>query len=175
MPLDKGKEHIFSAILALFILTIWLYHYRKHGQLWLIMLFTGCAIGLFVQLTAVPSYNADRSRSRLGRAIYDAMHDDGATADAIIYKNDILDLYNEGYYTQKTIRKINNLANIDKKEPVIYLLTTDFPQYPDRVWKNLLETTYRGRKLYLFRGDIAKRKEFINRRNLMRTNTEQDK
>ena len=66
---------------------------------------------------------------------------------------------------QKKIRKLNDLAEIDKKEPVIYLLTIDFPQYPARTWKNIFETTYRDRKLFLYRGDIAKRKELINRRN----------
>lgn len=172
MPLNNGKEHIFSAILAFLVLSVWIYHYRRNGQLWLIMLFTGCAIAFFARLTVIPTLNNDRSRSMLGKAICDAMTSDNAPDTAIIYKNDILDLYNETYYTGRTIRKINNLANIDKKEPAIYLLTPEFPQYPERTWKNLYETTYRGRKLYLFRGDIAKRKEFINRRNLMRTNTE---
>ena len=64
------------------------------------------------------------------------------------------------------IDMINNLDDIDNKEKVIYLLTTDFPQYPERTWKNLFETTYRGQKLILYRGEVAKRKELINRRNL---------
>ena len=76
---------------------------------------------------------------------------------------------------QKKIRKLNALADIDRKELVIYLLTTDFPQYPDRTWKNLFETTYRGRKLILYRGDIAKRKELINRRSLLRENSGEEK
>lgn len=165
LPLDNGKELIFSAILAFFCLSVWIYHYRKHGQLWLIMLFTGCAMGIFAQLTFIPFLNADRSRSQLGNAIFQAIEADGGSKDAVICKNGILDLYNEGHYMQKKIRKLNDLAEIDKKEPVIYLLTIDFPQYPARTWKNIFETTYRDRKLFLYRGDIAKRKELINRRN----------
>ena len=136
----------------------------------MIMLLTGCALGIFAQLTFIPAYNSNRSRSNLGRAVFNAIKTDGGKEDAIICKNGILDLYNEGYYMQKKIRKLNALADIDRKEPVIYLLTTDFPQYPDRTWKNLFETTYRGRKLILYRGDIAKRKELINRRSLLREN-----
>jgi hypothetical protein len=166
LPLVKGKELIFSAILFFLILSVWIYHYRKNGQLWMIMLFTGCAIGIFAQLTFIPAYNSDRSRSNLGQAFFNAVKIDGGGENAVIYKSGILDLYNEGYYMKNDIRKINDLADIDRKKPVIYLLTTDFPQYPDRTWKNLFETTYRGRKLVLYRGDIAKRKELINRRSL---------
>ena len=137
----------------------------------MIMLFTGCALGIFAQLTFIPAHNNDRSRGNLGRAVFNAIQDDGGKENAIIYKTGILDLYNEGYYMRKNICKINTLADIDRKEPVIYLLTTDFPQYPDRTWKNLFETTYRGRKLILYRGDIAKRKELFNRRSLLRENS----
>lgn len=175
LPLGNGKELIFSAILGFLVLSVWIYHYRKQGQLWLIMLLTGSALGIFAQLTFIPSYNADRSRSSLGRAVYEAIEKDNAAPHATIYKIDILDLYSEGHYMKKNIRKINNLENIDKKEPVIYLLTTDFPQYPERTWKNLFETTYRGRKLFLYRGDIAKRKELINRRNLLRASSGDEK
>lgn len=175
LPLDKGKDLIFSAILFFLILSVWIYHYRKNGQLWMIMLLTGCALGIFAQLTFIPAYNSNRSRSNLGRAVFNAIKTDGGKEDAIICKNGILDLYNEGYYMQKKIRKLNALADIDRKEPVIYLLTTDFPQYPDRTWKNLFETTYRGRKLILYRGDIAKRKELINRRSLLRENSGEGK
>ena len=141
----------------------------------MIMLLTGCALGIFAQLTFIPAYNSNRSRSNLGRAVFNAIKTDGGKEDAIICKNGILDLYNDGYYMQKKIRKLNALADIDRKEPVIYLLTTDFPQYPDRTWKNLFETTYRGRKLILYRGDIAKRKELINRRSLLRENSGEGK
>ena len=164
LPLEN-KDPIFSAILAFFGLSVWIYHYRKKGQLWLIMLFTGVSIGAFMQLTLIPYSTADRSRSQLGLNIRKAIEEDGGKNNVTVYKNDILDLYSESYYMNKKVRKINQLANIDKKEQTIYLLTTNFPQYPERTWKNLFETTYRGQKLYLYRGEIAKRKEFINRRN----------
>jgi hypothetical protein len=164
LPLEN-KDPIFSAILAFFGLSIWIYHYRKKGQLWLIMLFTGVSIGVFMQLTLIPYSTADPSRSQLGLNIREAIEEDGGKNNVTVYKNDILDLYSESYYMNKKVRKINQLANIDKKEQTIYLLTTNFPQYPERTWKNLFETTYRGQKLYLYRGEIAKRKEFINRRN----------
>lgn len=166
LPLTDGKERIFSAILAFFVISIWIYHYRKHGQIWLMLLFTGGAIGVFCQLTFVPYYNSDRSRSELGGTLRKIIADDGGKDDAVVYKNDILDLYSESYYMHKKVKKINNLDDIDNKEKVIYLLTTDFPQYPERTWKNLFETTYRGQKLILYRGETAKRKELINRRNL---------
>ncbi|MBR2509255.1 MAG: hypothetical protein IKB71_05865 [Lentisphaeria bacterium] len=165
LPLTNGKERIFSAILAFFALSIWIYHYRKHGQLWLIMLFTGGAIGLFCQLTFIPYINSDRSRSELGSRIRQIIEEDCNTNNAVVYKKDILDLYSESYYMHKEVNKIDSLDNIDNKKKVIYLLTTDFPQYPERTWKNLFETTYRGRKLCLYRGEITKRKELINRRN----------
>ena len=166
LPLTAGKERIFSAILAFFALAVWIYHYRKQGQIWLMLLFTAGAIGVFCQLTYIPYRNSDRSRSELGLKIRQVITDDGGNENAVVYKNDILDLYSESYYLHHKVKKINNLDDIDTKEKVIYLLTTDFPQYPERTWKNLLEITYRGQKLILYRGETAKRKELINRRNL---------
>lgn len=172
LPPEPNKDRIFSAIIAFMVISLWSYHYRKHGQIWLIMLFTAAAMGIFCQLTFIPFQNNDRSRSELGLAILKAINDDGGKQDAIIYKNNILDLYNESYYMKKTVIKINNFDDIDSKKNIIYLLTTDFPQYPERTWKNIFETTYRGQKLYLYRGETTKRKELINRRNNLSLATE---
>lgn len=166
LPLDK-KEHIFSAILAFFGISIWIYYYRKHGQIWLIMLITGVSVGFFYNLTFLPYNVADRTRSKLGRDIGDIVHKDSGTESNTIYKNNILDLYSESYYMNAKINKIQDFNDIDKDAEVIYLLTTGFPEFPDRTWKNLFETVYRGRKLYLYRGEKAKNIELFNRRNHM--------
>ena len=175
MPLNNNKEPVFGTILAFLLLALWMYHYRKYGQLWLIMFLTGVCIGFFCHLTFITRQNADRSRSQLGKAILRMIQFDGGNTNAIIYKNNILDLYSESYYMQTNVRKINNFDAIDKKAPVIYLLTTNFPQYSERTWKNLYETTYRGQKLYLCRGETAKRKELISRRRLRNNLQDEEK
>jgi hypothetical protein len=67
---------------------------------------------------------------------------------------DIVDLYGELYYADVKPIKIKNLTELPKKEKTIYILTTKFPQIPERSWTNLLGPgfQYNNNPLALWKG-----------------------
>lgn len=73
-----------------------------------------------------------------------------------LYKSNILDLYGELYYSGTEVRRILELDELPTTEEVVYLISTEFPQYPDRSWVNLLapDYSYRGHRLFLWKGTL---------------------
>jgi len=57
-----------------------------------------------------------------------------------IYKLNIAGLYGECFYLDIPVTSIADLSEISPSEPEVYLLSTGFPQLPERAWVKLADT-----------------------------------
>jgi hypothetical protein len=128
---------------------------KKTFPVWLILLGTSLSYGIFYGSVQNP-YKAqikENGKKELGKTIKNALAKDNAK-NPILYKLDIVDLYGELYYADVKPIKIKNLTELPKKEKTIYILTTKFPQIPERSWTNLLGPgfQYNNNPLALWKG-----------------------
>ena len=83
-----------------------------------------------------------------------------SAAPATVCKFNIADLYGECSLLNARIRKIASLEELPDNEETVYLLSTEFPQKPERNWTNLLpqDQTYRDRRICFWKG-VLRREE----------------
>ena len=125
----------------LIIIGVFIHLSKKTFPVWLILLSCSLSYGIFYASVQRP-YKAQVSTKRnLGITIKKALENDKAK-NAILYKLDIVDLYSELFYADVKPMKIKNLSELPKEEQTIYILTTQFPQIPERSWTNLLPMGY---------------------------------
>ena len=140
----------------------WIYYYRKNGQIWLILLSTSCSIGLFYYATMHKYRIQHRDRSIIGLKINESLNSENKEKLSV-YMINIGGFYNEGSYIDYPIIKINSLQDLPKNSEYVYLLSPNFPQYPDRIWTNFVRENYQDSAISLWRGDLPPESELINR------------
>lgn len=107
---------------------------RNRIPLWLAGVFIILAPMLFYWSVTRP-FNTNKTPKQIfAQEIQKVMPQESET----IYKLNIRGLYGELYYLNQPIQEIDNLNDLPKNE-VIYLLTTSFPQLPERSWVKLME------------------------------------
>ena len=129
---------------------------------WFTIILLSCSLsyGIFYASVQRP-YKAQVSTKRnLGITIKKALENDKAK-NAILYKLDIVDLYSELFYADVKPIKIKNLSELPTKEQTIYILTTQFPQIPERSWTNLLPMgySYNNNPLALWKGVLREQED----------------
>lgn len=141
------------AVLTLLLLALFLHWGRKSRPVWLMLLATSVAAGIFFWVVLQPYRAQDREKRELGERIAAALKTEPA---GVLYKSNILDLYGELYYSGATARKLQEPIRLPAGEKVVYLLGTEFPQQPDRVWTDLLPSgfTYKKHRLGLWKGEL---------------------
>jgi len=142
----------------MFLIGLILLFYRKI-QIWIVILFFGLTMGLFMWNVIIPYKAQAHGKQILGGRLREILRKEKIPADEIIYKSAIKDLYGECYYMGYQVKKIYTLKELPKEKDVIYLISTDYPQEPSREWTNLLTEIkqYRGRPIGLRRGVLKKR------------------
>jgi len=142
-----------GAVLALLLLALFLHWGRKSRPVWLLLLTTSVAVGIFFWVVLQPYRSQDHEKRELGARIAAALKPE---PPGTLYKGDILDLYGELYYSGAMVRKLQEPVRLPAGEKVVYLLGTEFPQQPDRVWTNLLPSdfTYKKHRLGLWKGEL---------------------
>ncbi len=147
-----------AALAALLLFAIF-FHFRRERSrpVWLLLLMTGVATGLFYWNAMTPYRAQSQVKRQLGRELRAALAADLARLDRpelIVYKYNIQDLYGECFYSGVTVRKIAALAALPPEDSVVYVLSTTFPQHPERIWSNLLapDKTYRNHQIGLWKG-----------------------
>ena len=124
-----------------------------------LLLCAAAGLGLAAWLCVIRPYRAqERNKREFGAMIAAAL---ARETPGRLYKSNILDLYGEIYYAGVGARKIQTLEELPADEPVVYLLSTEFPLFPDRNWTNLLAPgyTYRSHRLALWKGELRPREE----------------
>ncbi len=137
---------------ALLLALALLYHFwRRTRPVWLLLLLLAVGCGIYFWAVIQPYRSQENDKRMLGRDLRSALKGE---APPVLYKGKILDLYGELYYAGVPVRKVLEFAELPPAEPVVYLLSTEFPQLPERDWRNLLPPgyTYRGHRLSLWKG-----------------------
>lgn len=142
-----------SASLLLLLLALFLRWRRRSAPAWLVLLCTSIAAGVFFWVVLHPYRAQDREKREFGRTIANAMRKEPA---GLLYKSNILDLYGELFYSGKEVRKLQEPFQLPEEETFVYLLGTEFPQNPNRIWVNLLpqDYTYKKHRLGLWKGEL---------------------
>ncbi|MFA7230977.1 MAG: glycosyltransferase family 39 protein [Victivallaceae bacterium] len=148
-----GSIALVSGMLLLFV--------RRKPPLWIYLLILICGPLLFFWTVSMP-YRAQEAQKRtFGTELRKELDRDGASPNEVVYKGEILGLYGECCYMGRKVRKISALEEMSKEKKVVYLISTEFPQLPERNWKNLLptQTKYRDKRICLWRGEKIDNKE----------------
>lgn len=145
-------------ILILLILSIFLHCSYKTYPIWLVLLTTITATGIFYGMVIHPYRAQEETKRKFGEVIRHALYNQ---PHGTLYKSNILDLYGELFYAGAKVAKLQKLEDLPEKEETIYLISTEFPQYPDRSWSNLLPPNYSYRSHHLFLWKGVKRGEKI--------------
>jgi hypothetical protein len=142
---------------AMILISFYLVVGGRQRPLWVwILLLTSC-FSLFSWSLMTP-YRAQEAPKRImGEEMRRALDREEVSADEIIYKSRILDLYNECYYMGGHVRKISSLTELPVDRKTVYLISTEFPQMPERRWRNLLpeRMEYRNKRLCLYQGTLT--------------------
>lgn len=155
------------AAAATLLISLALLSGNPRRPVWLILLLTAVAGAVFYWQTMHPYRVGDHSKSELGKELREALLRDAAKLDPqfIVYKSDILDLYGECRYLGTRVQKIEALSELPQSADTVYLLTTEFPQLPERNWTNLLapDRVYLRHRLCLWKGVL--RRDQVGSRN----------
>ncbi len=157
---DSGYFRISAALAGVIVvmITVLLSRGRLFLPIWLFLLLVTVAGGVFYGSVMLPYRAQERNKREFGAMIAAAL---ARETPGRLYKSNILDLYGEIYYAGVGARKIQTLEELPADEPVVYLLSTEFPLFPDRNWTNLLAPgyTYRSHRLALWKGELRPREE----------------
>jgi len=125
---------------------------------WLLILFIALAGGIFYAATMLPYRSQEAGKRKFGEGIASVLKKENCTK---LYKYDIADLYGGLYYASLPVYKIGALDELPEREPVVYLISTHFPQHPERVWVNLLpeDFTYLKHPVGIWRGTLRPSEE----------------
>lgn len=129
---------------------------REKPPIWAYLLILTWTPMLFCQAVIFPYRSQDAPRRDKAQELLQALEQDGVKPGSMVYKYDFNDLFAEGVYMKMHLNKISALETLPKGEvPVIYLLSPEFPQLPERNWRGLLTAPLenRHRKLYLWKGE----------------------
>ena len=145
---------MFAAALLL-LLAIYVHCGRKSRALWLMLLCTSMGMGIFFWTVLQPYRAQEREKRDFGAEIANRLRGESVQT---LYKSNILDLYGELYYAGVKVRKLQEPFRLPAEEKTVYLLGTEFPQMPDRVWINLLpaDYSYRKHRLGLWKGELRR-------------------
>lgn len=144
------------AVLLTGIIGIYILKRGRTRQVWLLLLASSAGLAIAYWSAMFPYRTQDRSKSEMGQILRRALEAGGARSgpDQTVYKSGIIDLYAECRYLDQKIQKINTLGDLPESPRVVFLLSTEFPQLPERTWTNLLppDLAYMRNRLRLWKG-----------------------
>ncbi len=129
---------------------------RQKPPIWAYLLLISAGPMIVWWSVAVPYRGQLNEKQQIGEVIRHALPPAADGTLPLVYKHNIANFYSEFYYVGAPVATIGSLAELPETQETIYLLSPDFPQYPQRRWTRLVppDTSYRGKKLYLLRGDL---------------------
>ena len=138
----------------------WLFFGDRQKPLWLCLLIVVLAGGMFYYMAMFPYRIRNQETRQMAQTLARVLDQDrpNAAAPAPVYKFNISDLYGECSLLNARIRKIASLEELPDNEEVVYLLSTEFPQLPERNWTNVLpqDQTYRERRICFWKGVLRR-------------------
>lgn len=135
-------------------LTLYLRFGLRREPMWMMLLGTAVAVGIFHSAVMIPYQAQERDKRNFGGALRAALAAEPPSERRILTLN-VRDLYGGLFYTGIPVTSLRSAAELPQAEAdTIYLLTPDFPTVPERSWNNLLplDFSYRRHKINLWRG-----------------------
>ncbi len=140
-----------------------LIHVKIRPYLWAYFLIIVCAVMFFFWSLIHPYKAQDQTRKNLGRELRAALSAEGVTEKDTVYTGPNLGLYGECFYMGGKIVTMNSVEEIPADQKVVYLISTEFPQVPERRWRNLLpnQKTYKDKRICLWQGIKLEKKKTL--------------
>jgi hypothetical protein len=118
------------------------------------------AIMFFFWGAMYPYKAQECSKRDFGYALKSALGDE-FSSDMTVYKAKRTGgLYCECFYLGCKVRKIHSFEELPAQDKAVYLISTEVPIFPDRLWTNLLpeHMKYKDKKVYLWKGEKLEKK-----------------
>lgn len=133
---------------------------RLKVKLWEHILIIVLAFMLFFWGAMYPYKAQEHSKRDFGIALRNAIGDDFSPEMTIYKAKRTGGLYGECFYLGCNIRKIHSFEELPGDDKRVYLISTEVPIFPDRLWTNLLpeHMKYKDKKIYLWRGEKLEKK-----------------
>ena len=131
-----------------------LIHIKIRPYIWTFTLILVCAIMVFYWSLMHPYKAQEQTKKAMGRELRETLAIEGVADNDVIYIGPNLGLYGECYYMGGKLFSISNVEEIPADKKQVYLISTEFPQVPERRWRNLLPTrkTYKDKPICLWQG-----------------------
>lgn len=146
---------VIQGALMVLISAFVLFRMKRDLKIWEHILLI-CVTGmLFYWALLSPYKGQDTAKRELGEAFRIAMGS-AFDKDMTIYKDKKINgLYGETYYIGCNVKKIHSYDELPTNKRMVYLISTDVPVFPGRLWTNLLpETkTYKDNRICLWKGE----------------------
>ena len=131
-----------------------LIHIKIRPYIWTFILILICAVMVFYWSLIHPYKAQEQTKKIMGRELRNALAIEGVTDNDAIYIGPNLGLYGECFYMGGKVFSISNVEEIPADKKLVYLISTEFPQVPERRWRNLLPVrkTYKDKPICLWQG-----------------------
>lgn len=131
-----------------------LIHVKIRPYIWSYILIIVCAVMFFFWSLIHPYKSQDQTRKNMGWELRAALSAEGVTEKDTVYTGPNLGLYGECFYMGGKVVTVNSIEEIPADQKVVYLISTEFPQVPERRWRNLLpnQKTYKDKRICLWQG-----------------------
>lgn len=141
---------------AIFIIGLIMLCRRKGLPLWIMTTLIMTAPMLFMWAVTRPYTSMKMPKKKWAAEMSQKISDRKISR---IYKWNISGLYGECFYLGIPVTEIDELEQLPKQPDEIFLLSTSFPQYPERNWNKIAETKLMDasddeRALSLYRGKL---------------------
>ncbi len=136
---------------------------RIRPYIWAYILIIVCAVMFFFWSLIHPYKAQSQIKKSLGMELRAALSAEGVTEKDVIYIGPNLGLYGECFYMGGKIITMNSVEEIPADQKVVYFISTEFPQVPERRWRNLLsnQKTYKDKRICLWQGIKLEKKKTV--------------
>ncbi|MBR7130532.1 MAG: hypothetical protein IKC82_00895 [Lentisphaeria bacterium] len=148
---SKGYLYLMlSALSALAVLWGFFSFGNKRFPVWVLIVLLALGIGVFNAAVHLPYRMMDRNWRNFGEDVRRVV----PPAASEVYKYNIDGMYCGLFYCGIPVKELKSLSVLDKLGDTVYLISSEVPVYPDRVWTPLLPEGYtcRGVEVSVWRG-----------------------
>lgn len=129
--------------------------YRRKA-VWLVALLLFCSMMMIFWAVNNPYKATDHSRREIGFAFREILLNGQVSPDTVIYKDSgLTGFYAEAFYMGYPVRSVPDMSNFPEME-TIYIIAPGSPATTKWNWTKLFETSYKARRLYLWKGELQK-------------------
>lgn len=136
---SEGYFYLACSAVGLLIILAFIFAVgRRRLPIWVQILLLSCGICIFVVAEILPYRMMQMHWRVFGNDVRRVLPENIAG----IYKYEIEGMHSGLFYAGVPVKKLRNLNELDKLEDTVYIISSQVPVYPDRVWTSLLPEGY---------------------------------